>query len=266
MLLLFIITLLASHSQAYKVENSEASFQSCIIPVAHDFSWPLMCNQSPQEFLRIPERVLNWGSGGLGGRPWHFSDVSCNNFFANLARAISAYNPDIILSPHDLFHAHIISYERNAMALVFHAKEYPFDLEKAKNYYQLVSHRFYSYEESYQDRNFVYFSYDTKFAKKNTLYLVRNKDACRHWFDPDGVNTLSEKLITQDLPNPRRIGDVNIFIPESLINIAYNFGIHENILSGKSEARRLEANEDFYAFYQRLSQSGQPLVYMLTGL
>lgn len=256
MLLLLITMLLAPNSQAHDT-------QACLIPVSTEFIWPASCAGVQKEPIPgIPERVLNWGSGGLGGTPWRFSESTCNDFLLKLTQAIGFYNSQIRLTPHDLFHAHMINYEAQATALVFHAKEYPYDLERVKNYYQTYSHMFYSFENSYQDRNFVYFSQDTEFAMKNILYLVNDSGFCHRWFDPISVNTLSEERLARDLKQGRRAGDVNMFFPESLKNIAYNFGAQEEVLTGKSEQWRRDSNE---VFYQWLSTMHKPLVYMLTG-
>ena len=133
MLLLVSIMLFGLNSQAHTDKIFGPPTQTCMIPIFGHILWPAVCADSKKEPLRdIPSRVLNWGSNGLGGMPWCFSDKSCNDFIINLAQMINIYNPGIRLSPHDLFHAHMINYELNAMALVFHAKEYPADLEKAK--------------------------------------------------------------------------------------------------------------------------------------
>ena len=91
---------------------------------------------------------------------------------------------------------------------------------------------------------------------------MRDKDYCHRWFDPLGINSLSEERLTRDLHRGQTAGDVNIFLPDSLINIAYNFGAQEEILSGKNEQERIDANNNFY---QWLLQRENPLVYMLTG-
>src|SRR5690606_17987080 len=89
---------------------------------------------------KIPKRVLEWGSNGYMGMPWQFKDQAYNQFFINIFNLITTYYNFIKLTPHDLFHAHVISFfnsaKKNHIAMVFHAKEYPFDLEFYKNFYQ----------------------------------------------------------------------------------------------------------------------------------
>jgi hypothetical protein len=236
----------------------------CLIPISKR-PLPASCNDKKPVFIRdIPQRVLNWGSGGRGGMPWRFIDPACNDFFVTLMRAISEYNPDIKLTPHDLFHAHMLKYNTSTdLALVFHAKEYPADLEIVKNTYQDIKDIFYSTDLSYERRNFIYFTHDTAFAQAHILYLVTNSGTCKRWFEPAGFNYLSEELLSHDLSQGALWGDFNIFMPESLKNIAYNFNEHEKFYTAKDMISRLHANYNFYNWLKK--NNNKPLFYMLTG-
>lgn len=258
-----LLIFMALVGQYSVLQATEPPSQGCMVPISETFILPKSCSEAkPEPISDIPQRVLNWGSGGLGGIPWRFSESLCNDFLISLTKSIRNHIPNIKLSPHDLFHAHMINYETQALALVFHAKEYPHDLEKAKNYYQVESQKFYSFDRSFRDRNFVYFSQDTDFAHKNILYLVRDQDSCHRWFDPQGANTLSQERLARDVRKGRNAGDINIFVPETLKNISYNLSTQEEVLSGKSNERRKELNE---AFHKWLSQKKDPFIYMLTG-
>jgi hypothetical protein len=236
----------------------------CLVPLFFVPSMPASCHQGSPEFLYIPTRVLDWGSNGRGGTPWAFSEKLCNDFFISLMINIARYQPAITLSPHDLFHAHMIHYNKEDLALVIHAKEYPADLEKAKNYYQDPEQMFLSNEKSFKDRNFIYFSADNNIAPKNTLYLVRNTGSCAAYFEPSGINYLSEERLASDLPNGRVMGDLNIFMPSNLRNIAYKLSFAEEFLSAKSESVRRRENSVFFQWLQGLNN--KPLFYMLTAV
>lgn len=110
---------------------------------------------SVQELV-IPARVRDWGSQGKAGKPWRFTNDACNDFYASLQRRISEAVPGILQTPHDLFHAHLIGYGplEDRLAMVFHAKEYPRDLEPQKYPYQVYSENFYSNSPSFSKRNF----------------------------------------------------------------------------------------------------------------
>lgn len=238
----------------------------------------------------LPKRLVDWGSGGAGGRPWLFSSQVCNEFFISLLQRIAEDVPDIILSPHDLFHAHLITYGENLstkprLAIVFHAKEYPSDLERVKNNYQRPPESFSSKDKAFKTRNFIYINYvggqtihinDQPKTLVNDIYAVNDQGYCHQYFSSISANTLSEKSLAKDLHNAKLWGDVNIFLPDTIGRIKYQFypgfaPLGSNYLedlegyeTGKlPEIRRL-AN---YGFDHFLKNQGQkPIIYFLTGL
>ena len=224
----------------------------------------------------IPARVLDWGSNGLGGKPWAFADDVCNQFFINLHARIATYMPNVALSPHDLFHGHLISYQRNGenhIAVLFHAKEYPRDREVIKNHYQVEQESFLSSDNDFLQRNYLYLSHLDK-NTRNEILLVKSNGICAQYFSKQFGGTLSEENITKSLPCGKRLGDVNMFEAEKLSRIYYQFypgfdpvtgGFildYEGVETGKSVAERNLANQLMAIFIAYLSR---PLVYFLTG-
>jgi hypothetical protein len=177
-----------------------------------------------REFLQIPDRIVNWGSVFANSSPWRFMDSSCNDFYAQLFERIAKILPFIKLSPHDLFHAHVLTYEgaknTKEIALVFHAKEYPVDLEKAKNNYQREEEKFTSKDDSFLHRNFVYLS-ENKDAHPE-IYEISRKGTCAAYF-PEGANYFSEELLAKNMKNSSYIGDINMFLTKNISRIKYNF-------------------------------------------
>jgi hypothetical protein len=222
--------------------------------------------------LAVPKLIQAWGSNGLLGDPWAFADEHCNEYFANLFETIGATMPRINLTPHDLFHAHMLGYEHDGapqVALVFHAQEYPNDLSGIKNYYRPPGENFYSHEDGFKERNFIFLSH------KETIYLVKNEGECSDFFDKDGGNYLSERLVRFHLPGGRSLGDVNYFLLNRLNTLKYRFfsgpdeffGIHyadlEGMMTGKSVARRLELNEELHSWVADIQN--MRTLYFLTG-
>lgn len=237
-------------------------------------AWPPECFPEPLDFapLTIPERVLNWGSNGLGGNPWQFKTAKCNQFYYQLHAQVTASFPEIILSPHDLFHAHLIGYNQGErLMMLFHAKEYPSNIEEIKNYYQNKAEKFSTESPSFEKRNFIYLSH---LNGGQEIYLVSDEGACEGLFSRWGNNQLAEKKIMKLLPNPKIIGDVNVFLPRNLKQLNYQFYSGKNgdsntlisdleeIHTGKSVMERRQANHLMNAW---LDFQADPIVYFLTG-
>lgn len=243
-------------------------YENCLTPLAVVSDLPVVCKNGDKQVIHdLPPRILNWGSQGRGdGVPWHFTEQACNDYYIDIFNKIVQTKPAIKLSTHDLFHAHIVSYgdKGGYQALVFHAKEYPRDLEVAKNYYQPNRDKFSTLDPSYRDRNFVLFSQATEFAQQNTLYLVNDVGQCHALFDPHLANTLSEQRLAELLPGGRIVGDLNMFEPRALGNIHYNFFSQELAMSGKSKNERMVINltMEIWSFFQ----AHKPLLYFMTGL
>jgi hypothetical protein len=176
-----------------------------------------------------------------------------------------------VLSPHDLFHGHLISYGPSGqehIAVIFHAKEYPRDQEVVKNHYQIEHESFLSYE--FSERNFIYLSDDLH----NEILAIDDQGVCHNYFADQESNTLSEEKIRKGLPNGKRLGDVNMFEAEKLRRIKYQFypGYdsvsgdfiidYEGIETNKSFAERNLANLLMEIF---IAYAPEPLVYFLTG-
>lgn len=235
----------------------------------------------------LPERLRAWGSDGLSGQAWRFMHDDCNAFFFDLMRAIPTVRSQITLSPHDLFHGHIVSYgekrdHRERIAVIFHAKEYPSDLESTKNRYQLTREKFSSRDKGFRARNFLYLSDVGQksfvvgrklITLKNDIYAVKDTGACSRFFS-GGVNTLSEKKIAQALKNGALQGDVNIFLPNNVGRIKYHFYSGVNMMSGryvddlegyesgKSKIDRVLSN---FVLDGLMASQQDPIIYLLTG-
>ncbi|MCA9508304.1 MAG: hypothetical protein KC505_07790 [Myxococcales bacterium] len=223
--------------------------------------------------LNVPDRVLNWGSNGLLGKTWQFNEDVCNQFYYSLFKAISSAYSEIYLSPHDLFHAHLVGYgaDKNKLSMVFHAKEYPSDAEAIKNYYQVESEKFSVGSRAFEKRNFLYLSHDGE----NKIYIMNNQGQCQEYFSSKNINTISEKKIAQNLLNGRKLGDVNVFLPANLPRINYKFyaGMNEYtaelehdleaVHTGKSLLQRVQSNAIVNVWTASLSSY---VIYFLTGL
>lgn len=216
--------------------------------------------------LTVPSRVLNWGSGGKAGLPWRFREERCNDFFSNLQAHIAEALPEIRQSPHDLFHAHLISYGpgNKRIAAVFHAKEYPRDLERIKNHYQVREETFFSTEASFETRNFVYIGDGAEVPAG--IYQVNDKGACHMLFLEHSLNTLGEEKVRAML-NGMNLGDVNIFQTKDVARIKYNnystiIGTEEQH-SGKSYEERMRINQELEQW--TLGLSSEKVIYFLTG-
>lgn len=221
--------------------------------------------------IAVPKRVIDWGSNGRGGDPWQFTNPRCNDFFADLFSVIADQSSSM-LTPHDLFHGHVIKYgkgDQSFVAIVFHAKEYPYDLEPNKNRYQAPRERFSTRDDTFIMRNYVYLGHD------NALFRVFDDGECRDMFANVGVNTISENKIAKILPSGVLIGDVNFFLADKLSRIQYLFykGFDpasgkfvrdlEGIQTGKSIGDRVYANIMIESLIEELA--GRPLIYFLTG-
>ncbi len=221
-----------------------------------------------KKLLSLPLRILNWGSNGRAGHPWQFENPRCNQFYFNLHARIARSHADIRLSPHDLFHAHLVSYGAlgDRLLMVFHAKEYPRDLETIKNYYQSKKEKFSTNSPSYQARNFIYLSH---LNNGYEIYQVHKRGACEGLFSRWGMNQLAEKKLMKLVPKPHALGDVNVFMPDNLGRIKYNFykdeegRDQEGMHSGKNVVFRQRINFEMDAWL--LTQGSAPIVYFLTG-
>lgn len=215
----------------------------------------------------VPKRLRDWGSNGLDGHAWKYSDDNCNNFFMDLFASIAIAFPAIKLTPHDLFHGHLMKHGNDELAAVFHAKEYPADVEVIKNNYQIPSESFVSTDDEFDQRNFLFLNQD--------LFLIENRGPCASYFDETQINSLCETRIAEGLEDAKTLGDVNLFMPASLSRIKYNFcsGInpetnklvpdYEGLLTGKSVKERWQANAYMDVLISFLQ--GKPLLYFLTG-
>ena len=147
-----------------------------------------------------------------------FTDPACNGFFVALQKRIAnAYPGTILETPHDLFHAHLIGYDKNKELIsVVHAKEYPADLEIVKNNYQTPAETFTSASPAYAKRNFIYFSRKVPGVKYD-IYLLQDKGKCTQVFDRTAVTTVSENLVQQRIANSSALGDVNVFYPSTIV-------------------------------------------------
>lgn len=235
-----------------------------LIEPFNEFCLPQLASKEKYVKLSIPKRVLDWGSNGRGGSAWQFKDQRCNDFFISLQQHIVADVPLIRETPHDLFHAHAISYGAQAqgLALVFHAKEYPKDKERIKNRYQEREEIFYSTDMSFKNRNFIYFSGDEG-GIQSGLYSIAYEDICRELFAAEAVNTVSESLVANKI-NGYIIGDVNLFYPDKLVRIMYNDYPDEENDTGKSMLERTQINTALTWWIKSLLN--RPLAYFLTGL
>lgn len=78
--------------------------------------------------VEIKPELLSWSSSG---QPKIFKDEKINDFFKELFHVIEKSFPDINLDRSNLFHAHLIKASDDYL-LIFHAFEYPKDLEPFK--------------------------------------------------------------------------------------------------------------------------------------
>lgn len=256
---------------------SELVKDGCVEPIASVAEkFPSQCfvhHKNTVKELSVPERILNWGSNGLSGKPWQFVDAQCNEFYGKLFSHITENRPDILLNPFDLFHAHLIGYglHHDRLFMVFHAKEYPADIEEIKNEYQSEEDRFYQDSPSFDARNFIYLSHDGD----NKIYVVHQRGLCSQFFSDEGINQLSEEKLMNQFLGAQRLGDVNIFQSEDLKKINYKFysGIDkyfalynadlEGLHTGKSVIERILSN---FLVDQWAASFSQTIVYFLTGL
>lgn len=219
------------------------------------------------EFLTIPQRVLNWGSQGRLGRPWIFKDKVCNDDFIKLQHRIALNQKGILETPHDLFHAHIINFghKSSGLALIFHAKEYPYDIEFLKNRYQMPQEKFYSTDNGFKNRNFLYVN-NLEQGQKAAVYLVKNEGRCRELFSEHGLNSLDEIKVAQILKGSV-IGDFNIFNKDEMKRLKYtNYSDElgdEARDSGLSPKARGQINDSLDSYTNSLG--GEKIIYFLTG-
>lgn len=268
-----MVALAVSGSRSFVL--SEFLTDGCVEPIAEVKNFPSHCFPNHESIIKeliVPERVLNWGSNGLSGKPWQFADAQCNEFYSGLYTAITQSLPDIRLDPFDLFHAHLMGYgeHHDRLLMMFHAKEYPADIEEIKNYYQAQEERFFQDSPSFEKRNFIYLSHDGE----NKIYMVHQQGLCEQFFSDEGVNQLSDEKIMNQFSEAQRLGDVNIFLPNNLKKINYAFysgtdkfsGAYssdlEGLHTGKTVVERIHSN---FSVHQWLSSFSTPIVYFLTG-
>ena len=267
--LIILVFFLASASYA-QLDLS----QSCISPIARAPRLSQDCikalKSSPKIAKDLPERISNWGSGGLGGQPWQFKSQLCQEQFISIFISLAKAQDYIKLSPHDLFHGHVALFgeDKEQLAILFHAKEYPYDLEKIKNYYQLDKEIFSSTDKEFVDRNFLFLSGSKK------IYLIKNNNYCQEFFSKSQANTVLEEKIFDKLDGSKYFGDVNLFLPQNLGRIKYKFfsGLDflgqkhkdlEKYLTGKSKAQRMAVNYQINRYLAKLK--ARPLLYFLSG-
>lgn len=211
---------------------------------------------------QIPKRILQWGSNGYMGMPWQFKNSSYNQFFISIFNTITTYYDHIKLTPHDLFHAHVINFSNKAkkdhIAMVFHAKEYPFDIDFYKSFYQHPNEIFFSFEKNFNDRNFIYYS-----PLKNYIFLIKNIDECSKLFDANGKATVSEEIVAKNIKNSKYIGDINLFLKDNIDRIKYNFSFNEQTFIVKSGDDKRKENSDIDIMLKSLPSNN--ILYFLTG-
>lgn len=113
---------------------------------------------SPQEWGRID----HWKSGGNNFRRFHNQEISqyLEKVFHHLVQKSREQGQKISINRSDLYHGHMI-YDQRAkdILIIFHAKEYPMDLEYFKAHAcatSLGEAVFYSTDSSYKKRNFLF--------------------------------------------------------------------------------------------------------------
>jgi hypothetical protein len=227
--------------------------------------------------INLPKRIIDWGSNGRAGAPWHFRNSSCNQLFIKHFMHLNSVR-SLHLSPHDLFHGHLITYTEGhklSLGIVFHAKEYPRDLEAIKNNYQVLEETFTTNSSAFSERNFIYLihgeDHDAFSSVVHDLYLIKNQGKCQSLFLYG--NSVSEMKFAE-VTGGRFIGDVNLFFPHTINRIKYNFYPGyigsvlyidlEEIHSGRTVSERLLANEMLDETILRYQ--GNPIIYFLTGL
>lgn len=248
---------------------------NCLVPLENQENLfiPTACIPSSdakiQILAKLPARILDWGSNGLSGAPWSFADSSCNKVYEKIFHEIATKIPKLLLSPHDLFHAHLIA-SKSDLVMVFHAKEYPSDLEIVKNYYQNDEEDFCSYSPEFEDRNFLFIQN----GEQASLALVKNQGACEELFDEISPNTLSEEKVKAKMEDGEFLGDINYFVTDTLKRLKFNFypGFDfytgnlindlEQINTGKSLLQRHAENRVFDLW---LSKQQESVLYFLTG-
>lgn len=209
--------------------------------------------------LSIPSRIINWGSGGFGGIPWQFSNQDCNRILIEIFEKITHKIIGLKLSPHDLFHGHVISFTQG-IAIVFHAKEYPKDIEYIKNQYQVVDEIFYSRDNCFKKRNFIFYSDNNE----NGVYLINNNNMCAELFSDYKINTLDENLLIDKINNAKLVGDINVFNKTNIGRIKYLFYPSEQEQTGKNINFRIEANSQINDLILKGPQ--EKILYLLTGI
>lgn len=79
--------------------------------------------------IDINPKILSWASSDQN--PKIFKNIIYNDYFQNIFHLIEKSFPDIVLNRINLFHAHLIQTPDDFL-LIFHALEYPVDLEPSK--------------------------------------------------------------------------------------------------------------------------------------
>ncbi len=112
--------------------------------------------------INISPELKSWGSGAI---PKVFTSNTLNLFFKELFIIIHKNFPDIDLSPLNLFHGHLIK-TQNDFIVIFHAFEYPVDLEPQKflaaKKFGMNLKPFLSSSPSYKKRNLIWSQRDQK--------------------------------------------------------------------------------------------------------
>jgi len=184
----------------------------------------LLHPQKNTEIVDIRPELLSWAS--IGTKPRVFKNELINDFFKKLFHLIEKSYPDITLNRVNLFHAHLVK-SPDDFILVFHAFEYPIDLEPQK--FALAKKLnpkitpFTSKSENFNRRNLIWSLKKNKIWRFDSSskfnFLVRSP---AFEFYPEEVlraNALQENLFG------RNIGDLNFFPSEEkklFINIFSN--------------------------------------------
>ena len=160
----------------------------------------------------LPSDVINWASGDSASA--RTFDQAITDFFQRLFQEIINNCPEILLSEVDLFHGHLIS-TPNDLLLVFHAKEYPYDLEFAKYKAALKINpsvkQFYSSDDAYKTRNIIWSLKQNHFYQLDTSPGSPFHDLIKseiYDFAPDLVvkaNALQQEYLGDN------IADINYF-------------------------------------------------------
>ncbi len=131
--------------------------------------------------IDLNPKILSWAS--TGQNPKIFTNKTHNDFFQDIFHLIEKSFPDIGLNRINLFHAHLIQTQGDFL-LIFHAFEYPVDLEPSK--FEMVRKLnpeiipFTTQSEGYARRNLIWslrknkiWRFDTS-SKSKFNFLIRS--------------------------------------------------------------------------------------------